>query len=339
MTQATAEENPSTVESDDLGDGTIGTVTASTETATPETTGERRGAISTRLLTQAAAETDPVERKRLQDEVVVMHMGLARAIAARYRGRGIADEDLVQAASMALIKAARNFDPENGAEFLSYAVVTMKGEVKRQFRDFGWMVRPPRPIQKMQADVSRAESELTQTLGRSPRVPEVAATGVVRPAAPDQPDRALVVAAELRQRAGKVGASVTHAAGEPPQAGQEHDVREHDLAHEDPPPAFTIDTPPFYATKLYPLANKSAGGVAIDLATRALDADGAPVVTDGPFPETKEFLAGWWIVDVDSPERAYEIAADTSAAPGPDGKPMNMPMEVRQVMTGPPPQE
>ena len=67
--------------------------------------------------------------------------------------------------------------------------------------------------------------------------------------------------------------------------------------------------------------------------------DGAPVVTDGPFPETKEFLAGWWIVEVDSPERAYEIAADTSAAPGPDGKPMNMPMEVRQVMTGPPPQE
>lgn len=175
MTQATAEENPSTVGGDDLGDGPLGTGTDTTSTSAPETSGERRGAISTRLLTQAVAETDPVERKRLQDEVVVMHMGLARAIAARYRGRGIADEDLVQAASMALIKAARNFDPENGAEFLSYAVVTMKGEVKRQFRDFGWMVRPPRPIQKMQADVSRAESELTQTLGRSPRVPEVAA--------------------------------------------------------------------------------------------------------------------------------------------------------------------
>jgi len=176
MTQATAEENPSTVGSDDLGDDILGTVAPTTvETPAPETTGERRGAISTRLLTQAAAETDPVERKRLQDEVVVMHMGLARAIAARYRGRGIADEDLVQAASMALIKAARNFDPDNGAEFLSYAVVTMKGEVKRQFRDFGWMVRPPRPIQKMQADVSRAESELIQSLGRSPRVPEVAA--------------------------------------------------------------------------------------------------------------------------------------------------------------------
>lgn len=134
-----------------------------------------RSEISTRLLTQAFTESDPIERKRLQDEVVVMHMGLARAISARYRGRGIADEDLVQAASMALLKAARSFDPSHGVEFLSYAVVTMKGEVKRQFRDYGWMVRPPRPVQKLQADVSRADAELTQTLGRSPRVAEVAA--------------------------------------------------------------------------------------------------------------------------------------------------------------------
>ncbi len=137
-------------------------------------TPRNRSAVSQRLLARAALESDPVERKRLQDEVVVLHMGLARAIAARYRGRGIADEDLTQAASMALLKAARNFDPSLGVEFLSYAVVTMKGEVKRQFRDYGWMVRPPRPIQKLQADVSRAQSDLTHELGRSPRVKEVA---------------------------------------------------------------------------------------------------------------------------------------------------------------------
>jgi len=65
--------------------------------------------------------------------------------------------------------------------------------------------------------------------------------------------------------------------------------------------------------------------------------DGKPV-TDGVFPETKEFLAGYWIVDVDSPERAYEIAAAASAAPGPGGAPLNMPIEVRQVMSGPPPE-
>ncbi len=63
--------------------------------------------------------------------------------------------------------------------------------------------------------------------------------------------------------------------------------------------------------------------------------DGTPV-TDGVFPESKEFLIGYWIVDVESAERAYAIAARASAAPGPGGKPLNMPIEVRQVMSGPP---
>jgi hypothetical protein len=62
---------------------------------------------------------------------------------------------------------------------------------------------------------------------------------------------------------------------------------------------------------------------------------GAPEMTDGPFPEAKEFLAGYWIVDVESTERAYEIAARASAAPGKGGVPLNMPIEVRQVMSGP----
>ena len=64
-------------------------------------------------------------------------------------------------------------------------------------------------------------------------------------------------------------------------------------------------------------------------------ASGNPV-TDGVFPETKEFLAGYWIVQVDSAERAYEIAAEASAAPGAGGAPLNMGIEVREVMSGPP---
>jgi hypothetical protein len=64
--------------------------------------------------------------------------------------------------------------------------------------------------------------------------------------------------------------------------------------------------------------------------------NGAPEVTDGPFAEAKEFLAGYWIVDVESPKRAYEIAARASAAPGPGGAPLNMPIEVREVMSAPP---
>jgi hypothetical protein len=63
---------------------------------------------------------------------------------------------------------------------------------------------------------------------------------------------------------------------------------------------------------------------------------GGEPVTDGVFPESKEFLAGFWIVDVDSLDRACAIAAKASAAPGPDGTPLNMPIEVRQVMSGPP---
>jgi hypothetical protein len=63
--------------------------------------------------------------------------------------------------------------------------------------------------------------------------------------------------------------------------------------------------------------------------------DGKPV-TDGVFPEAKEFLAGYWIVDVESAERAYQIAAEASAAPGPGGTPLNLAIEVRQVMSGPP---
>jgi hypothetical protein len=65
-------------------------------------------------------------------------------------------------------------------------------------------------------------------------------------------------------------------------------------------------------------------------------ANGEPIVTDGPYPEAKEFLAGYWIVDVESTERAYELAARASAAPGQGGVPLNMRIEVRQVMGAPP---
>jgi hypothetical protein len=63
--------------------------------------------------------------------------------------------------------------------------------------------------------------------------------------------------------------------------------------------------------------------------------NGVPAVTDGPFAEAKEFLAGYWIVEVDERERAYEIAAKASSAPGPGGTPLILPIEVRQVMSAP----
>jgi hypothetical protein len=80
----------------------------------------------------------------------------------------------------------------------------------------------------------------------------------------------------------------------------------------------------------------SAEGLTLPAQAKTVRAgsDGKPVV-DGVFAETKEFLAGYWIVQVPNAERAYEIAAEASAAPGPDG-PMNMPIEVREVASGPP---
>jgi hypothetical protein len=82
----------------------------------------------------------------------------------------------------------------------------------------------------------------------------------------------------------------------------------------------------------------SAEGLAFPDQARLVRAgkDGMPI-TDGVFPEGKEFLAGYWIVDVESPERADALAARVSAAPGPGGAPLNMPIEVRPVMSGPPP--
>jgi hypothetical protein len=83
------------------------------------------------------------------------------------------------------------------------------------------------------------------------------------------------------------------------------------------------------------------GGEALAEAAKIVTGDGvgAPVVTDGPFPEAKELLAGFWMIDVESEARAIEIAAWTSATPGPGGRPTRKPIEVRAVMTGPIPTE
>ena len=85
-------------------------------------------------------------------------MGVARAIAHRYRQRGLAEDDLVQAAYVGLVKAVNGFDPKHERDFLSYAVPTVSGEVKRYFRDFGWAVRPPRRVQELQGQIAKVSA-------------------------------------------------------------------------------------------------------------------------------------------------------------------------------------
>ncbi|MGH3444042.1 MAG: sigma-70 family RNA polymerase sigma factor, partial [Nocardioidaceae bacterium] len=136
-----------------------------------------RSTATARLFAQIAelSGAGPDHRvERLRDQLVVLNMGVAESIAKRYRRRGIADDDLAQAAYLGLVKAVRGFDPGRGGDFLSYAVPTISGEVKRYFRDFGWAVRPPRRIQDLQSRIASASAELSQSRGRSPRPSEVA---------------------------------------------------------------------------------------------------------------------------------------------------------------------
>jgi RNA polymerase sigma-B factor len=140
----------------------------------PLTRRQRRERTS--VVLAAAADTRSGSRRaELLEYVVRINMGVARSVASRYLNRGIDEDDLLQVAYMALTRAARDFNPDRHDDFLSYAVPTMRGELKKHFRDQGWTVRPPRRVQETQARITRAEGELVQELGRSPLPSEIAA--------------------------------------------------------------------------------------------------------------------------------------------------------------------
>ena len=127
-----------------------------------------------RALSAVAQTSSERRRQELLDYVVRINMGVARTVAGRYFHRGIDEDDLIQVAYMALTRAARDFDASRHQDFLSYAVPTIRGELRKHFRDHGWMIRPPRRIQELQARISVAESELSNKLGRSPQPVEIA---------------------------------------------------------------------------------------------------------------------------------------------------------------------
>src|ERR1700712_2788578 len=134
----------------------------------------RRAERTRCLVSRLSGSVSDLERRELTNELAAVNMPVADSVVARYRSRGIATEDLQQVAYLALTKAARRFDPDAGHDFLSFCVPTIRGEVRRYFRDRGWMVRPPRRIHELQQRISQAQRDLSTSLGRPPELGELA---------------------------------------------------------------------------------------------------------------------------------------------------------------------
>jgi len=114
------------------------------------------------------------QRQAIRDELVETHLPLVEYLARRFRNRGELHDDLVQVATIGLIKSVDRFDLERGVEFSTYATPTIVGEIKRHFRDKGWAIRVPRRLQELKLSLAKATSELAQRNGRSPTVAELA---------------------------------------------------------------------------------------------------------------------------------------------------------------------
>ncbi len=112
--------------------------------------------------------------------LIEAHLGLARAIARRFSNRGEPYDDLVQVASVALIRAANSFDDSRDVAFSTYATSMMIGELKHHFRDRGWQIKTPRRLQELYLELTGLVSDLTQQLGRAPTVHELAAAAQCR---------------------------------------------------------------------------------------------------------------------------------------------------------------
>jgi RNA polymerase sigma-B factor len=110
----------------------------------------------------------------VREELVERFMPLARRLAGRYAGGAEPYDDLVQVASVGLVKAIDRFDPERGTAFSTFAVPTILGELKRHFRDRGWSVHVPRDVQERILKVERALAELPSRLGRAPTIQDIA---------------------------------------------------------------------------------------------------------------------------------------------------------------------
>jgi RNA polymerase sigma-B factor len=149
--------------------------------ASAETSRHERQALTEAILASRARCPSLRERRRLQQEAVLLNLDIADRIAGRYAGRGVEWDDLVQVARVGLMKAVVGYHAGKGAGFAAYASPTIAGEIKRYFRDNGWMVRPPRRLQEMHSQLHLVEPDLQQQLHRSPSAGELARALGVEP--------------------------------------------------------------------------------------------------------------------------------------------------------------
>ncbi len=133
------------------------------------------GGLAEALLdTMASLPEGHPDRARIRERVIEMHLPFAAKLARRFHSRGEPVSDLIQVATIGLIKAVDRYDPSRKIEFTRYAAPTIVGEVKRHFRDKGWTIRVPRDLQELRIKVAKAKGELALSLGRSATVAELA---------------------------------------------------------------------------------------------------------------------------------------------------------------------
>ncbi len=123
----------------------------------------------------AGMPSDHPDRAKLRDKLVTGYLPVVQHIARRFAGRGEPVDDLEQAGTVGLLNAVDRFEPDRGIDFLSYAVPTITGEVRRHFRDRTWSMRVPRRLKDLQSSINGAVGPLSQQLGRAPRPSEIAA--------------------------------------------------------------------------------------------------------------------------------------------------------------------
>jgi RNA polymerase sigma-B factor len=140
-----------------------------------ETTRALHNARTRELIATVRTAASESERSRALEDVTRMHLSLARSLAHRYAGKGIDRDDLEQVAFLALLKAVQRFDLAQSTDFGAYATPTITGELRRHFRDHGWLVRPPRSLQERRQLVNDSRSRLEQSLGHEPSLHEIAA--------------------------------------------------------------------------------------------------------------------------------------------------------------------